>query len=128
MSIDLRVEGRVSSRVATAVIIFLVIWFPNVGLAVEKANYSGKYSLQEKKTSIGSEPEVTLNVVQTDDAIEITKLERGSTFTNRYPLTGSEGDYKTPTGVPGRCKAHLNDKLLVLESVVVARPQPNVPP
>lgn len=118
---------RVSSRVASLAIMFLVTWYPNMGLAVDKANYSGKYSLQEKKTPAGSETEVTLNVVQTDDAIEITKVEQGRKLTNRYPLNGSEGDYRTPTGVSGKCKAQLKDKLLVLESIVVTPTQPNGP-
>ena len=44
-----------------------------------------------------------------------------------YPLNGPDGDYKTPTGVPGKCKAQLKDKYLVLESVVVTPTQPNGP-
>ena len=58
---------RVSSCAASAAIMFLVTLYPNAGLAVDKANYSGQYSLQEKKTTAGSE--VTLKVVQTDDAV-----------------------------------------------------------
>jgi hypothetical protein len=118
---------QVSSRMATVAIMFLVTWYPYAGLAVDKANYSGKYSLQEKKTPTSSETEVTLHVVQTDDAIEITKVEQGRKLTNRYPLNGPDGDYKTPTGVPGKCKAQLKDKYLVLESVVVTPTQPNGP-
>ena len=48
-------------------------------------------------------------------------------MTNRYPLNGSEADYVSPGGVPGKCKARFKGSQLILESMVVARPQPNVP-
>jgi hypothetical protein len=107
---------------------FVVAWSVNTGLAADRVNYSGKYSLQGQKMASGSKIDSTLEVIQSEDSIEVTRMEQGSKTTNRYPLNGSEGDYKSPGGSPGKCKAQLKDKYLVLESVVTARPQPNGPP
>jgi hypothetical protein len=97
-------------------------------MAADKANYSGKYLLQGRKTVSGNKIDSAIEVVQSDESIEITRVEQGSRTTNRYPLNGSEGDYTSPGGVAGKCKAQLKDKYLVLESVVTTRPQPNAPP
>ncbi|MGD1213820.1 MAG: hypothetical protein ABR861_02405 [Terriglobales bacterium] len=105
-----------------------VVWSANAGLAADKVNYSGKYSAQARKTASGSETDTILDVVQGADSIEITRVEQGRRTTNRYPLNGSEGSYVSPGGVAGKCKGQLKDKHLVLESIVVARPQPNAPP
>jgi hypothetical protein len=86
--------------------------------AADKVNYSGKYSIQERKSS-GSD--AALDVVQNDDTIVVTRIEQGKRTTNHYPLNGSEGDYASPGGVPGKCKAQFKGKYLILESVVVAR-------
>jgi hypothetical protein len=98
------------------------------GLAADKTNYSGKYSLQERKPASGTKIDSTIEVVQNENDVEVTRAEHGSRTTNRYPLNGSEGDYMSPGGVPGKCKAELKGKYLVLESVVVTRPQQNTSP
>ncbi len=105
-----------------------VVWSANTGRAADKADYSGKYSIQPRKAASGNETDSTLVVVQSADSIEVTRVEQGKRTINRYPANGSEGDYTSPGGVAGKCKAQLKDKYLVLESVVAARPQPNVPP
>ena len=107
---------------------FVVAGSVNIGLAAEGVNYSGKYLAQEKKTAPGGKIDPTLGVVQTEDSIEITRMEYGSKTTNKCPLNGSDGDYRSPSGVPGKCKAKLKDKYLMLEFVVTTRPQPNGPP
>jgi hypothetical protein len=112
----------------SAWIALLVVWSANAGLAADKLNYSGKYSMQARKTASGSEADSTLDVVQNADNIEITTMEQGKRTTNRYPLNGTDGDYTSSGGVAGKCKAQLKDKFLVLESVVAVRPQPNAPP
>ncbi len=120
---------QISNLLACAVYVgFVVAGSVNAGLAAERVNYSGKYLAQGRKTASGGKTDSTLEVVQTEDSIEITRMEYGSKTTNQYPLNGSEGDYKSPSGVPGKCKAQLKDKYLVLESVVTTRPQPNGPP
>jgi len=107
---------------------FMVAWSVSTGLAADRVNYSGKYSLQGQKIASGSKIDSTLEVIQSEDSIEVTRMEQGSKTTNRYPLNSSEGDYKSRGGSPGKCKAQLKDKYLVLECVVTARPQPNGPP
>jgi hypothetical protein len=120
---------RISNVVACAVCVAVAaVWSAKTGLAEDKVNYSGKYSIQARKTASGSETDATLEVVQNADSIEITRVEQGKRTTNRYPLNGPEGDYTSPGGVAGKCKAQLKDRYLVLESVVAARPQPNVAP
>ena len=120
---------QISTVAAFVTCVALVVaWSANTGLAADKVNYSGKYSLQGRKTASGSESDSTLDVVQNEDSIDITRAADGKRMTNRYPLNGSEGDYTSPGGVSGKCKAQLKGKYLVLESVVVRRPQSSSPP
>jgi hypothetical protein len=97
------------------------------GLAADKVSYSGKYSAEGLKTNSGGATDSTLEVVQNEDSIEVTRVELGKRTTCRCPFNGSEGDYTGPGGVSGRCKAQLKAKHLILESVVAARPQPTAP-
>ena len=125
--------GKMTKQVSSlatclACICVVVTWPFDAGLAADKVTYSGKYSLQGRKNTSRGEGDAILNVVQSEDSIEITRVEQGSRTTNRYPLNGSEGDYMSSSGVSGKCKAQLKDKYLVLESVVTVRPQPNAPP
>jgi len=99
----------------------------NAGVAAGK-NYSGKYSLQAKKHVSDNKIESTIEVVQNQDSLEITRVDQGIRTTNRYPLNCGDGDYISSGGVRGKCKAQLKDKYLVLESVAAARPQPNALP
>jgi hypothetical protein len=120
---------QISNLLTCAVCVgFLVAWSPNAGLAAEKANFSGRYSAHGQKAASGDKIDSSLEVVQTEDSIEITQVERGSKTSNRYSLNGSEGDCKSPSGVLGTCKAQFKDKYLVLESVFTATPQANGPP
>jgi len=105
-----------------------VAWLGTAGMAGDKANYSGKYSMQAGKATPGSASVPTLEVIQNQSNIEITRVEDGKRTSNKYPLDGSEGDYKSPGGVLGKCKAQWKGKYLVLESVVVSRPDASAPP
>ena len=99
----------------------IIAGIPRTGHAADKVNYSGKYSSERpKNTSTDSK----LEVVQNEDSIEITRVELGKRTTSRCPFNGSEGDYTSPTGVSGKCKAQLKGKKLIIDSVVAARPQP----
>ena len=100
---------------------------PSIGFAADRSNYTGAYSIQARKKGAGSQSDVTLEVVQTPDAVEVTHLEKGIKTKNRFPLNGSDGDYTSSGGVAGKCKAQLKDKNLVLESVVLVRPDPKSP-
>ncbi len=120
---------QISNLVVCVVCIgFLMACSGTPGMAADKANYSGKYSLQGRKTASGNKIDSTIEVVQSDDHIEITRVEQGSRTTNRYPLNGSEGTYTSPSGLVGKCKAQLKDKYLVLEAEVTSKPWPNAPP
>ncbi|HVI79553.1 MAG TPA: hypothetical protein VM715_15580, partial [Candidatus Acidoferrum sp.] len=37
---------------------------------------------------------------------------------------GPEGDYTSPGGLAGRCKARLKDKTIIIEAVALAHPEP----
>ena len=106
----------------------LIAWPNKTGLAADKVNYSGKYSANRPTIKSGVETESTLEVVQKEDSIEITRVELGKRTASHCPFNGSEGDYTSPGGVSGKCKAQLKAKYLVLESVVVGRPQADAPP
>jgi hypothetical protein len=94
------------------------------GLAADNASYSGKYSAQRPKNAPSGSAEAVLEVVQTDDGVEITRVESGKRTTSRCPFNGSEGDYTSPGGITGKCKAQLKGKNLIIESVLLAHPQP----
>src|SRR2546429_8102849 len=80
---------------------FLVACSGTPGMAADKAKYSGKYSLQGRKTASGNKIDSTIEVIQSDDHIQIIRIEQGSRTTNRYPLNGSEGAYKSSGGLSG---------------------------
>jgi hypothetical protein len=102
-------------------------WPTKSGLAADKVTYSGTYSTARPgKAPKGSD--VTLEVVQNEDSIEVTRVKLGKRTTSRCPFNGSEGDYISPGGSPGKCKAQLKEKYLVLEAIVVTTLQPTAPP
>jgi hypothetical protein len=106
----------------------VMTWSAKTGLAADKANYTGTFSLQGGKTASAGETDPTLEVVQTQDSIDVTREEQGRKTASRCPLNGSDGDYTSPGGVSGKCKAELKGKYLILGSVIVTRPQPSAPP
>ena len=106
----------------------MVVGSVMTGVATDRVNYAGKYSLQERKTASGTQVDSTIEVVQSEDRVEVTRVEQGKKTTNVYPSNGSEGSYASPRGVPGKCKAEFKGKYLVLESTVVVRPQASAPP
>jgi hypothetical protein len=110
-----------------ACIVLVVTWSVEFGRTADAPSYTGKYSLENRKTTSGGTDQ-TLEVVQNESAVEVTTVVQGRRTTNRYPLNGSEGDYASPSGVPGKCKAQLMGKQLILDSTVVTRPQPTGSP
>jgi len=89
---------------------------PTHAYASDKLNFSGKYVVEQRKNT--SENTLTLEVIQTDDSIEITRVKRGTKTVSHCPLDGSYGDYAGAEGV-GRCKAQLKPKYLIIESDVL---------
>jgi len=92
----------------------------HVGFAASTLNFTGKYVHKGQKGNSGIDPEVTLEVVQKDGAVEITREELGSKTTNRYTLDNAEEDCLAAGDIEGKCKARLTGKLLILESVVLS--------
>lgn len=81
--------------------------------AAAEPDFSGTYTTQKKHDS----KSIVLRVVQSDSAVEVTRISEGKSNTNRFPLDGSEGEYTTETGVRGKCKAQMKNQALVLESL-----------
>jgi hypothetical protein len=96
-------------------------------VASDRRDYSGSYKRQEQKKKGLDSQDVALHVIQSEQAIEVTRTENGIRTTNRFPLDGSEGPYTSPSGKPGKGKAQLKSKELILEYVVVTRAQPDAP-
>jgi hypothetical protein len=102
----------------------VVVGSPNAGLAADNVSYSGRYLAQRSKSAPSGAADSVLEVVQAEDSLEITKVELGKRTISRCPFNGGEGDYTSPGGVVGKCKAQLKGKTLIVESVVVTHPQP----
>ncbi|MBZ5511121.1 MAG: hypothetical protein LAN70_08110 [Acidobacteriia bacterium] len=98
----------------------LFICFAAAAFAATKPDFSGTYTAQQKNDSKSTAASVVLRVVQSDSAVEVTRVNGDKSTTNRFPLDGSEGDYTTETGVRGKCKAHVKNETLVLESLVAS--------
>ena len=115
---------RIGYRALWAVCAALILTLVSArSSASDKLNFSGKYIADQAKNSAEGENASTLEVVQSDDIVEITRVEFGKKTVSRCPLNGSDGDYTSPSGVSGKCKAQLKPKYLMLESVVLTRSQ-----
>ncbi|MGA3047228.1 MAG: hypothetical protein ABSD67_11430 [Terracidiphilus sp.] len=110
-----------SAATSLAAVALFAIAIPHVGLAANNQNFSGKFLHPGTKGDSDFDPAVTLDVVQTDGAIEITRADPGGSTSNRYPLNGAEEDCVGPGGVAGKCKAQFKGKFLVLESTVISK-------
>jgi len=97
--------------------------------AADQTDFSGSYTLTNVKG--GSKPKKsdvwTLHVVQTGCTIEVTQVQHGHKNINKYALDGTVGPYTSPGGVAGKCRAQFRSKLLILESMMAGRTQPNAP-
>jgi len=93
--------------------------------AATKPDFSGDYAAQQKKSDTAIT--ASLRVVQTESAVEVTRIHGDKSIVNRFPLDGSEGEYTTETGVHGKCRAQLKNDILVMESLVASRPSTNAP-
>lgn len=84
-------------------IFVFAICLATIAWAATKPDFSGNYAAQQKKSDKAIT--VSLRVVQTESAVEVTRIYGDKSLTNRFPLDGSEGDYTTETGVRGKCRA-----------------------
>ncbi|HET9409769.1 MAG TPA: hypothetical protein VFO39_21210 [Candidatus Sulfotelmatobacter sp.] len=105
-------------------VVFLAAFVVQHGFAAEKVNFSGKYRAEHSKSALAEEVDSSLEVAQSEDAVDIKKAAGGMNSTSHCPFNGSEGDYISLRGISGKCKAQLKGKNLVIESVVLTRPQP----
>jgi hypothetical protein len=94
---------------------------PRVGFAANDQNFTGKYLHPGEKDHSDLDPAVTLDVVQSDEAVEITRVDSVGKTSNRYLLNGAEEDCISPSGVSAKCKAQLKGRFLILEIVVASR-------
>jgi hypothetical protein len=101
----------------------MIAVMPGRTYASDKLNFSGKYVIDQAKKSSEGEHASLLEIDQNDDSIEITRVELGKKTVSHCPLNGSDGDYTNPGGVPGKCKVQLKPKYLILESIILTRPQ-----
>jgi len=87
-------------------------------------DFSGSYTLTTAKYDSKSGKDVieTLTVVQTANAIEVTRVLNGKSNTNRFPLDGAEGGYFTEDQTKGTCKGRMKGNHLFLEASVTTRP------
>jgi hypothetical protein len=90
---------------------FLAVYPGNAAQADDKQNYSGKYASEPAKTAATGETGSTLEVVQSSTGLEITTVELGKRATSRCPFDGSEGDYTSPGGASGKCKAQMKGSI-----------------
>jgi len=113
-----------------AAMVFLAVFSLSVA-AVSDApgalNFSGTYSSEISKHSKGPESSATLEVIQTDDAVEITQVGAGKESKMHCPFKGSTGPYTTSGQVTGTCKAEFKGKSLLVETFVTGRAQPSGP-
>jgi hypothetical protein len=63
---------------AWVAVVGVVIAWTTIGLAADKVNYSGKYSADRPTDKSGVETDSTLEVVQNEDGIVVTKVELGT--------------------------------------------------
>lgn len=101
------------------------ICFGTIAWAATQPDFSGNYAAQQKTSD--KTISASIRVVQTESAVEVTRVYGDKSVTNRFPLDGSEGDYMTEAGVLGKCRAKLKGDALVLESLVASLPNANSP-
>lgn len=99
-----------------------------LSFATEKTNFSGTYSLRGRVGKPVGAATANVSVVQKEDAIEITRTQENKKQVRvRLPLNGDEGSYANADGVPGRGKARLKGRDLLLDSDVDNSPKPGAP-
>ena len=87
----------------------------NAGLADDKMDYSGKYSLEEQNHKSRKQADSTLEVVQNEDRVKIIKVEPRKTTISDCPLSSSDRAYRN---LADKCRAQLKGRNLIVESVV----------
>ncbi|MGB7753962.1 MAG: hypothetical protein WCF88_20590 [Candidatus Acidiferrales bacterium] len=104
--------------------VLMVLFSLMVASAAETPDFSGSYTLTPAKHVSKSVKEVieALTVVQTVNAIVVTRITDGKPHTNTFPLDGGEGVCYTENHTKGTCKGHLKGNHLFLDAFVTTRP------
>jgi hypothetical protein len=91
----------------------------SVGSVADIQDFSGSYVLTGGKGDFDGKKAKgwTLHVVQTSNAVEVSKVTDGSENKNVFPLDGTAGPCVTSRGVAGTCKGQLKGKEGNLESL-----------
>lgn len=94
--------------------------------AADRPDFSGSYSLKSANGSKSGEV-WTLQVIQTESALNVTKVADGHPNINKFPLDSGDGAYASPGGPIGTCKGQFKGRKMILDMFVTTRPQPNGP-
>ena len=109
---------RIRQIIFVASVALAAIAMPHAIIAATNLNFTGKYLHRGDKSNSDLDPQVTLEVVQNDQTVEITRDGPAGKTSNRYLLDGSEQDCVTVNRGSAKCKAQLKGKYLVIESIV----------
>ena len=104
--------------------VLMVLFSLMVASAAETPDFSGSYTLTPAKHVSKSVKELieALTVVQTVNAIVVTRITDGKPHTNTFPLDGGEGVCYTENHTKGTCKGHFKGNQLFLDSTVITHP------
>ena len=117
---------HVCASLMAKIAVLLVTCSPSIVFAAPR-DYSGTFVRQTRSKRKNLSDLTVLRVVQTEEAIEITRTRKNKELTNRFPFNGKEGAYTTAYGAQGICKAEFKDNYLRLESVVLIEEGLDVP-
>jgi hypothetical protein len=117
-------------RIYACVLVLLLSWM--TATAAQTTDFSGSYTLNPAKHPSKSDKNVveTLTVVQTANAIEVTRVINGKSNTNKFPLDGGQEIYRIQNQAveTGTCKGHMKGNQLFLDATVTARSLKDGPP
>jgi len=119
---------RIACSVFFALLAALLVVASTI-IAADRPDFSGSYTLTGSKGALKLKKGTfwTLRVVQSESAIEVTRVMDGNQNTNKFRLDGSEEAYNSPGGQTGTCKALFKGKYLILDTFVTTHPQQNGP-
>ena len=92
----------------------VIAWSAKPGLAADKVSYSGKYSAERLKTTSGGETDSTLEVVQNEDSVEVTRVELGKRTTSRCPFNDSRVSTQVRVAFRANAKRNLRRNISFL--------------
>lgn len=117
-----------AKNVIWAIAIYSLLLTPSIIAQSEKPNFGGSFTLKDIKGGFKQKvPVWTLEVIQTESTIEVTRVIDSIRLAYNCPLKGGEGKFSTPDGGSGTCKAQWKGNDLVLDKTILRRPRTNGP-